>query len=68
MYGVPCKQAANKDIGFGVYICSATSPFQRNDNELAKLRTDVASVVSTYYPNYAAVYQKIGGWNSMNAD
>jgi nucleoside-diphosphate-sugar epimerase len=43
-------------IGFGRYIISATSPFQRDD--LAELRTDAAAVVKRMFPDYEAEYAR----------
>ncbi|MGF1529456.1 MAG: NAD-dependent epimerase/dehydratase family protein [Candidatus Competibacterales bacterium] len=43
-----------RDIGFGVYVISATSPFGRED--LSTLRRDPAAVVAAHYPGFSAVY------------
>jgi len=45
-------------IGFGRYIISATSPFQRD--ELADLRADAAGIVQRKFPDYAAEYARRG--------
>src|SRR5204862_2541535 len=45
-------------IGFGRYIISATSPFQRDD--LADLRIDAADVVKRRFPDYEAEYARRG--------
>jgi len=45
-------------IGFGRYIVSATSPFERND--LAELRTNAAEVVKRKFPDYEAEYARRG--------
>jgi UDP-glucose 4-epimerase len=41
-------------IGFGRYIVSATTPFDRGD--LAALRTDAPAVVARLFPQYEALY------------
>ncbi len=46
------------EIGFGKYVISAPSPFQRND--LVALRTDAVSVVGGIYPEFARIYQAAG--------
>jgi UDP-glucose 4-epimerase len=43
-------------IGFGRYIISATTPFQRE--ELADLRMDAAEVVKRKFPDYEAEYRR----------
>lgn len=43
-------------IGFGRYIISATSPFQRDD--LAELRTDAPGVVKRMFPDYEVEYAR----------
>jgi len=45
-------------IGFGRYIISATSPFERD--ELADLRMDAADVVKRKFPDYQAEYARRG--------
>lgn len=45
-------------IGFGRYIISATSPFQRDD--LGELRTNAAAVVKRKFPDYEAEYARRG--------
>ena len=45
-------------IGFGKYIVSATTPFQRSD--FAQLNADAPSVVQRYAPDYAAEYNRRG--------
>jgi len=45
-------------IGFGRYIISATSPFERDD--LAELRTNAAAVVKRKFPDYEAEYARHG--------
>ncbi|MEM7546411.1 MAG: NAD(P)-dependent oxidoreductase [Pseudomonadota bacterium] len=49
---------AAPDIGFGSYIISATSPFQRDD--LAALRRDAPAVLAARAPGYRAVYDAAG--------
>ena len=43
-----------KDIGFGKYIISATSPFSKND--LFELRHDVPGVVQRCFPDFKKIY------------
>ena len=45
-------------IGFGRYIISATSPFQRGD--LAELRENAPRVVERYFPEYSKEYARRG--------
>src|ERR1041385_101305 len=45
-------------IGFGRYIISATSPFQRD--ELGELRTNAAELVKRKFPDYEAEYARRG--------
>jgi UDP-glucose 4-epimerase len=45
-------------IGFGRYIISATTPFERND--LSELRTNAAEVVKRKFPDYEAEYARRG--------
>jgi len=47
-----------RDIGFGCYIISATTPFTTGD--LAALRTDASSVVRRLYPDFERVYAARG--------
>lgn len=49
-------------IGFGRYIISATTPFNRHD--LQELRTNVPAVLRRYAPHYEAVYRE-RGWNML---
>lgn len=46
------------EIGFGRYIISATTPFARTD--LADLRTDAPAVVARLFPQYPALYDRLG--------
>jgi UDP-glucose 4-epimerase len=46
-------------IGFGRYVVSATTPFNRH--HLAQLRYDATGVVHTLFPDYEAVY-RARGW------
>jgi UDP-glucose 4-epimerase len=48
-----------RQIGFGRYIVSATTPFTRDD--LQELRADAPSVVARRVPEYADVYA-LRGW------
>jgi UDP-glucose 4-epimerase len=52
------------EIGFGRYIVSATTPFDRDD--LAELRTDAPAVVRRLFPDYEAIYAK-RGWRMFPA-
>ena len=45
-------------LGFGRYIVSATTPFTRED--LAALRSDAPAVVARLFPDYAALYERLG--------
>jgi nucleoside-diphosphate-sugar epimerase len=45
-------------LGFGRYIVSATTPFGRDD--LAQLRTDAPVVVARLFPEYTALYERLG--------
>ena len=47
-----------QSIGFGKYIISATSPFQRED--LAELRVNTPAVVARYVPEYEEQYARLG--------
>jgi UDP-glucose 4-epimerase len=49
-----------RDIGFGRYIVSATTPFTRGD--LPELRTDAAAVVKRLMPQYEEVFAR-RGWS-----
>jgi nucleoside-diphosphate-sugar epimerase len=45
-------------LGFGRYIVSATTPFGGDD--LAQLRTDAPAVVARLFPEYVALYERLG--------
>jgi UDP-glucose 4-epimerase len=47
-----------REIGFGRYIISATTPFGRGD--LAELRTNAPAVVARYFPDYERIYAERG--------
>ncbi|MBX3187256.1 MAG: NAD(P)-dependent oxidoreductase [Labilithrix sp.] len=47
-------------LGFGRYIISATTPFDRDD--LAELRRDAAAVVARRFPDFRAEYER-RGWS-----
>jgi UDP-glucose 4-epimerase len=51
-----------RDIGFGRYILSATSPFERQ--HLAQLRADAPSVVRSLFPDYEETY-RARGWRML---
>jgi UDP-glucose 4-epimerase len=50
-------------IGFGRYVISATTPFDRSD--LADLRRDPGAVVARHVPAYAAVFAR-RGWTMLD--
>jgi UDP-glucose 4-epimerase len=50
------------DIGFGVYIISATTPFRRED--MRELRTDAPAVVRRRVPQCEAEYKR-QGWRML---
>jgi nucleoside-diphosphate-sugar epimerase len=51
-----------REIGFGRYVVSATSPFE--PRHLAQLRTDAPGVVRTLFPDYEATYRE-RGWRML---
>jgi UDP-glucose 4-epimerase len=51
-------------LGFGRYIISATTPFQKTD--LQDLKKDAHQVVKRIYPGYEQVYAKLG-WTMFPA-
>lgn len=53
-----CALEKAAELGFGQYIISATSPFQRQD--AAALAIDTPSVVAHYVPDYQQVYAQHG--------
>lgn len=48
------------DVGFGLYIISAPTPFTRDD--MAELRRDARAVIARYFPDAAALYAA-RGWS-----
>jgi UDP-glucose 4-epimerase len=46
------------DVGFGRYVISATTPFNRDD--LLALRSNAPAVVERYVPQYRDVYRRLG--------
>jgi len=46
------------EIGFGLFIISATTPFGRED--LGDLRRDAARVVRRYFPESAEIFERFG--------
>ncbi|MEZ5946868.1 MAG: NAD(P)-dependent oxidoreductase, partial [Hyphomonas sp.] len=46
------------EIGFGLYIASAPTPFARED--CAELKSDAASAIARYFPDAPALYAKKG--------
>jgi UDP-glucose 4-epimerase len=53
-----CALERAATIGFGRYIVSATTPFDRDD--LADLRADAPAVVRRLFPDYEVVYERLG--------
>ena len=53
-----CAMEKAPELGFGSFIVSATSPFQRGDAETLAL--DMPSVVARYAPGYEQVYARHG--------
>ena len=47
-----------REIGFGRYIVSATTPFTRDD--LVELRADAPAVLRRLFPDYEAIYAALG--------
>jgi UDP-glucose 4-epimerase len=56
--------AAAPRIGFGRYVVSATTPFAPGD--LAELRRNAPAVVERLFPDYPAVYARLG-WRMFPA-
>jgi UDP-glucose 4-epimerase len=50
------------EIGFGRYIISATTPFERGD--LGELRADAPAVVRRLFPEFEATYEE-RGWRML---
>lgn len=48
-------------LGFGKYIISASTPFQKQD--LRALRTNAPHVVARLFPNSPAEYAEDGSWH-----
>jgi UDP-glucose 4-epimerase len=53
-----------REIGFGRYVVSATTPFSRDD--LADLRVDAPAVVRRLFPDYEEIYEE-RGWTMLPA-
>jgi UDP-glucose 4-epimerase len=53
-----CAVERAAEIGFGRFIISATTPFDRED--LQQLHDDAPSVVARYFPDYEAAYARRG--------
>ena len=49
-------------LGFGKFIITATSPFQRED--LAQLGADAPAVLANYFPEYPEIYARLG-WKML---
>jgi UDP-glucose 4-epimerase len=49
-------------LGFGKFIITATSPFQPGD--LAELGVDAPAVLARYFPDYPAIYRRLG-WKML---
>ncbi len=56
-------QQKAKDIGFGKYIISATTPF--NTSQRHRLRTDLAGILKQIHPEYEDIYQN-KGWKMLD--
>ncbi|MCG8415724.1 MAG: NAD(P)-dependent oxidoreductase [Pseudomonadales bacterium] len=53
-----CAANRAEEIGYGLYLISATSPFARED--LPLLNENGPAVVAKYYPDFQQVYDSIG--------
>jgi nucleoside-diphosphate-sugar epimerase len=53
-----CALEKARDLGFGVFVISASPPFDRSD--AMWLKTDAAQVIAGYFPDAAALYAKRG--------
>ena len=53
-----CAANRAEEVGYGLYIISATSPFTRED--LPQLNVDGPEVVAKYFPDYQAAYAAMG--------
>jgi len=51
-------------IGFGKYIISGDTPFQKSD--LVQLGTDAKSVIAQYYPEYPEIYARLN-WQMFSS-
>jgi UDP-glucose 4-epimerase len=51
-------------LGFGKFIITATTPFQRAD--LAQLGTDAPAVLAKYFPDFPRIYARLG-WKMLPA-
>lgn len=49
-------------LGFGKFIITATTPFQRSD--LAQLGVDAPAVLARYFPEFPSIYAKLG-WTML---
>ncbi|MDF3022517.1 MAG: 3 beta-hydroxysteroid dehydrogenase/Delta 5--_4-isomerase [Steroidobacteraceae bacterium] len=49
-------------LGFGKFIITATTPFQRED--LAQLGTNAPAVLAKYFPEYPEIYARLG-WKML---
>jgi UDP-glucose 4-epimerase len=56
--------ARARDLGFGRYIISATTPFSPTD--IADLHTNAPQVVRRYFPDYEAAYAR-RGWKMLSS-
>lgn len=59
-----CAMARAPALGFGKFIVSATTPFERGD--LARLRTDPSAVLRERVPAFEPVFQRLG-WRMLDA-
>lgn len=51
-----------RDLGFGRYIISASTPFEPSD--LPELRADAPAAVRRYFPQFDAIYRE-AGWRML---
>jgi UDP-glucose 4-epimerase len=58
-----CAIERARDLGFGRYIVSATTPFTPDD--LPQLRTQAAAVVARHHPGYERVFEA-RGWSMLD--
>jgi UDP-glucose 4-epimerase len=59
-----CALEHARELGFGRYVISATTPFTRED--LPELGDDAPAVLARHVPSYADVYSRLG-WKMLPA-